>query len=187
MSYPDAGGYTMGLPQMAPMGNNGFGDNLPSLANHQSMSARTSRSNSLMRPGSGVEESNHRRSMSAMEFANANARMNFNDYRPDGVPNGYAPQQQQQQQQPQAASNGSDPNAHYNYDHAPTNGAMAQNGIAVKSESSDPASYGVSSLPNVDGMANGQDGALWRNGSFSGDMNNSSTAGGPTFPKTAQF
>ncbi|CAN9179782.1 hypothetical protein AA0119_g4961 [Alternaria tenuissima] len=170
MSYADAGGYTMGLPQMPAMGGNGFNDSLPSLANHhQTMSARTSRSNSLMRPSSGVEDSAHRRSMSAMDFANN--RMNFNDYRPDGVPNGYA---QQQQQQPQPTANGSDPNSHYNYDHASTNGSMAQNGMTVKSEAADPASYGgVSTLPNVDGMPNGQDGSLWRNGSFNGDMNNS--------------
>ena len=65
---------------------------------------------------------------------------------------------------------------------------MAQNGMTVKSEAADPASYGgVSTLPNVDGMPNGQDGSLWRNGSFNGDMNNSSTAGGPTFQKSAQF
>lgn len=184
----------MGLPQMPAMGANGFADNLPSLANHQSMSARTSRSNSLMRPSSGVEDSAHRRSMSAMDFANA--RMNFNDYRPDGVPNGYpqqqqqqqqSQQQQQQQQQPQPPTNGSDPNAHYNSEHASTNGSMAQNGLTVKTEGTDPTSYGVSSLPNVDGMTNGQDGSLWRNGSFNGDMNNSSTAGGPTFQKQAQF
>jgi hypothetical protein len=179
MPYNDAGGYAMGLPQMSAMGANGFSDNLPSLANHQSMSARTSRSNSLMRPSSGVGEEGHRRSMSALDFANS--RMNFNDYRPEGVPNGYA------QQQPQNPTNGSDPSAHYSYDHTPTNGSMAQNGMPVKSESSDPSAYGVTSLPNVDGMTNGQDGSLWRNGSFNGDMNNSSTAGGPTFPKTAQF
>ena len=185
MPYADAGGYTMGLPQMPTMGANGFADNLPSLANHQSMSARTSRSNSLMRPGTGVEENSHRRSMSAMEFANA--RINFNDYQQNGVPNGYA-QQQHQQQQPQNTSNGSDPSSHYSYDHASTNGSMAQNGMTVKTEASDPASYGASTLPNVEGMPNGQDGSMWRNGSFNGDMNNSnSTAGGPTFPKSAQF
>ncbi|KAE8871083.1 hypothetical protein PTNB73_02542 [Pyrenophora teres f. teres] len=170
MSYADAGGYTMGLPQMPAMGGNGFSDNLPSL-NHQSMSARTSRSNSLMRPSSGVEDSAHRRSISAMDFQNA--RMNFNDYRPDGVPNGYGQQQQQQQQPPQATSNGSDPSTHYTYDHGP-NGSMApQNGMPVKSEAGESTSYGVSTLPNVDGMNNGQDGSLWRNGSFNGDMNNS--------------
>ncbi|KAF1838258.1 hypothetical protein BDW02DRAFT_585942 [Decorospora gaudefroyi] len=177
MSYADAGGYTMGLPQMPAMGSNGFGTDLPSLANHQSMSARTSRSNSLMRPNSGVEDSAHRRSMSAMDFNNA--RMNFNDYRPDGVSNGYAqPQQQPPQPQPQPpnASNGSDPSAHYSYDHASTNGSMAQNGMTVKSEAPDASSYGVATLPNVDGMTNGQDGSLWRNGPFNGDMNNSSTA-----------
>lgn len=116
-----------------------------------------------------------------MEFANA--RINFNDYQPNGVPNGYP-----QQQQPQNTSNGSDPSSHYSYDHTPTNGSMAQNGMTVKTEATDPASYGASTLPNADGMPNGQDGAMWRNGSFNGDMNNSnSTAGGPTFPKSAQF
>jgi hypothetical protein len=186
MPYHADTAYAMGtMPQMPTMGPNGYADNLPSLANHQSMSARTSRSNSLMRPGTGVEENNHRRSMSAMEFANA--RINFNDYQPNGAPNGYA-QQQQQQQQPQAPTNGSDPSSHYSYEHASTNGSMAQNGMTVKSEAADPASYGASTLPNVDGMPNGQDGSMWRNGSFNGDMNNSnSTAGGPTFPKSAQF
>ncbi|KAF1946829.1 hypothetical protein EJ02DRAFT_491881 [Clathrospora elynae] len=167
MPYADAGGYTMGMPQMPAMGANGFSNDLPSLVNHQSMSARTSRSNSLMRPGSGAEE--NRRSMSALDFANS--RMNFNDYRqPDGVPNGYA------QSTSQNTSNGSGPNAHYGYDQAPTNGNMAQNGMPIKSESTDTASYGVSNLPNVDGLPNGQDGSVWRNGSFNGDMNNSSTA-----------
>jgi hypothetical protein len=121
-----------------------------------------------------------------MEFANA--RINFNDYQPNGVSNGYA-----QQQQTQPTTNGSDPSSHYSYDHAASNGSMAQNGMTVKSEAADPASYGASTLPNGDGMSNGQmsngqDGSMWRNGSFNGDMNNSnSTAGGPTFPKSAQF
>lgn len=173
MPYGDAT-YAMGMPQMPQMPTNGFQDNLPSLANHQSMSARTSRSNSLIRPGSGVEE--NRRSMSALEYNNS--RMNFNDFRPDGVPNGFA------QQQPQ---NTSDAGNHYNYDHAAANNAMAQNGMPVKTEGGDAASYGVSSVPNVDGMPNGQDGSLWRNGTFNGESHlmNSSTAGGPYQPKTA--
>lgn len=138
------------------------------------MSARTSRSNSLIRPGSGVEE--NRRSMSALDYANP-GRMNFNDFRPDGVSNGFPPQQQ---------ANTSDAGNHYSYDHA-TNNAMAQNGLPVKSEAGDAGSYGVSSLPNVDGMSNGQDGSLWRNGTFNGDSHlmNSSTAGGPYQPKPA--
>ncbi|CAO2652958.1 Nn.00g023690.m01.CDS01 [Neocucurbitaria sp. VM-36] len=168
MPYADAG-YTMGMPQMPAVGANGFGDNLPSIANHQSMSARTSRSNSLIRPGSGVEE--NRRSMSALEFANP--RMNFNDFRQDGVPNGYG------QQQTQHTSNVPDPSNHYSYEHAAANNAMAQNGMPVKTEGADATSYGVPTLPNVDGLANNQDGSLWRNGSFNGDshlMNSSTTS-----------
>ncbi|KAL6711035.1 hypothetical protein ACN47E_006910 [Coniothyrium glycines] len=165
MPYADAS-YAMGMAQMPTVGNNGFGDSLPSLANHQSMSARTSRSNSLIRPGSGVEE--NRRSMSALEYANP--RMNFNDFRPDGVTNGFS------QQQP---ANTSDAGNHYSYDHAAANNAMAHNGMPVKTEAGDPSSYGVSALPNVDGMSNGQDGSLWRNGTFNGDshlMNSSTTS-----------
>lgn len=176
MPYSDAG-YAMGMPQMPPVGNNGFADNLPSIANHQSMSARTSRSNSLIRPGSGVEE-NNRRSMSALEFANN--RMNFNDFRPDGVPNGYAQQQAQNTSAPDAGN-------HYGYDHGAASNGIGQNGMPVKTESGDPASYGVPSMPNVDGMSNGQDASLWRNGSFNGESHlmNTSTAGGPYQPKSA--
>ncbi|CBX90751.1 similar to RfeC [Plenodomus lingam JN3] len=168
MPYADAG-YAMGMPQMPPVGTNGFGGDLPSIANHQSMSARTSRSNSLIRPGSGAED--NRRSMSALEFANN--RMNFNDFRPDGVPNGYA------QQQNQNTSAVNDSTNHYNnYDHGAANNAMTQNGMPVKSEGTDAGNYGVSTLPNVDGMSNGPDASLWRNGTFNGESHlmNTSTA-----------
>ncbi|KAH7394697.1 hypothetical protein BKA66DRAFT_567061 [Pyrenochaeta sp. MPI-SDFR-AT-0127] len=53
--YADAS-YVIGMPQMPAVGANGFGDNLPSIANHQSLSAQTSRSNSPIQPGSGVQE-----------------------------------------------------------------------------------------------------------------------------------
>lgn len=117
--------------------------------------------------------------MSALEFANN--RMNFNDFRPEGVPNGYA--QQQNPNTSAVADNGN----HYSYDHAAANNVMAQNGMPVKTEGADPASYGVSTLPNVDGFSNGQDASLWRNGTFNGDSHllNSSTAGGPYQPKSA--
>lgn len=175
MPYAD-GSYSMGIPQMAPVGNNGFADNLPSIVNHQSMSARTSRSNSLIRPGSGVEE--NRRSMSALEFANN--RMNFNDFRPDGVPHGYAPQQTQNTSAPDSGN-------HYGYDHGAANNSMAQNGMPIKTEGGDTVPYGVASMPNGDSMSNGQDASLWRNGSFNGESHlmNTSTAGGPYQPKSA--
>lgn len=166
MPYSD-GSYSMAMPQMSAVGPNGFGDNLPSLANHQSMSARTSRSNSLIRPGSGAED--NRRSISALEFQNS--RMNFNDYNP------------QQNQTPPVPG----PNSHYDYGHSTTpNNAMShQNGMPVKSEGPDSISYGVSSLPNVESMSAGQNGSMWQNGTLNGDPHllNSSTAGGPYQPK----
>jgi hypothetical protein len=178
MPYPDAS-YSMGMPQMPPVGPNGFNDSLPSIANHQSMSARTSRSNSLIRPGSGMDE--NRRSMSALEFQNQ--RMNFNDFRPDALSNDYAAQQNQN------ASAVPGGNNHYSYEHpqANNNNGMASNGMPVKTEGQDPTSYGVQSLPNVEGLSNGQDSSLWRNGTFNGDSHlmTSSTAGGPYQTKAA--
>lgn len=175
MPYPAPTNYSLGMAQMPTVGADQFGNELPSMANHQShqsMSARTSRSNSLIRPGSGMDE--NRRSMSGMDFASS--RVNFNDFRPNGVPNGYGTQQDQ---------NGSGANNHYNYDQAAANSAMAQNGLPIKSEGADTASYGDSNLSNVDGISNGQDNSLWRNGTFNGDSNfmNNSTAGPPYQPK----
>jgi len=166
----------MGMPQMPAVGPNGFNDSLPSLANHQSMSARTSRSNSLIRPGSGMDE--NRRSLSALEFQNR-GMTNYGDFRGD-IPNDYAAAAQQNQNGMPGAGN------HYNYEHpAAANGGMAQSGMPVKTEGSDAASYGVTSLPNVDAMSTGQD--VWRSGTFNGDSHlmTSSTAGGPYLPKAS--
>lgn len=173
MPYADAS-YAMGMPQMPSTAATGYGGDLPSIANQQTMSTRTSRSSSLIRPGSGAED--NRRSLSTLEFANG--RMNFNDFRPDGVPNGYA------QPPNQNASAVADANPHYNnFEHAAASNAMTQNNMPVKSEAADAASYGVATLPNADGsMSNGQDASsLWRNGTFNGEsqLMNSSTAGGP--------
>jgi hypothetical protein len=168
----------MGMPQMPPVGANGFNDSLPSIANHQSMSARTSRSNSLIRPGSGMDNEN-RRSMSALEYNN-NQRMNFNDFRPDALSNDYAAQQNQN------ASAVPGGNNHFNYEHpAANNNTLSNNGMPVKTEGPDATTYGVQSLPNVEGLSNGQDSSLWRNGTFNGDSHlmTSSTAGGPYQPK----
>jgi hypothetical protein len=116
--------------------------------------------------------------MSALDFQNRN--LNFNDFRSE-MPNGYAPQQNQNDSIVPGANN------HYAYEHSvATNGGMSQNGMPVKTEGQDATSYGVASLPNVDGMSNGQD--VWRNGTFNnGDSHllTSSTAGGPYQPKTA--
>lgn len=168
----------MGMPQMPSVGPNGFNENLPSLANHQSMSARTSRSNSLIRPGSGMDE--NRRSLSALEFQNR-GMTNYGDFRND-IPNDYAAAAQQNQTASMVPGAGN----HYNYEHpAAANGGMTQNGMPVKTEGSDTPSYGGASLPNVDGMSGGQD--VWRTGTFNGDSHlmTSSTAGGPYQPKAA--
>ncbi|OAL03465.1 hypothetical protein IQ06DRAFT_107781 [Phaeosphaeriaceae sp. SRC1lsM3a] len=160
MPYSDAG-YPMGMAQMPPVGPNGFNDNLPSIANHQSMSARTSRSNSLIRPGSGMDE--NRRSMSALEFQRQGG-MNFNDFRPDGLSGDYAAQQNQNAPAVPGSNN------HYSYEHpSNSNNAMPNNGMPGKTEGGDAANYGVQQLPNVEGLSNGQDSSLWRNGTFNGD------------------
>ncbi|KAH6611929.1 fungal-specific transcription factor domain-containing protein [Boeremia exigua] len=162
MPYSDAG-YAMGMPQMPAVAANGYGGDLPSIADQHSMSARTSRSNSLInRPGSGVEE--NRRSMSALDTY-GQARLNFNDYRPNAMSNA---QQQQQQQQNNAAA--ADQANHFSYNHPAVNNDMAQNNMPVKSEGGDPTPYGVTSMPNVDGISNGQDSSMWRNGgAFNGE------------------
>jgi hypothetical protein len=181
MPYSDAG-YSMGMPQMPAVAANGYGGELPSIADQHSMSARTSRSNSLInRPGSGVEE--NRRSMSALDTY-GQARMNFNDYRPNGMANAvshdvnsFAPQQNQNNAVTSDSAN------HFNYNHSAVNNDMSQNNMPVKSEGGDSTPYGVTSLPNVDGITNGQDSSMWRNGgAFNGEShftNGSSMAGGP--------
>lgn len=122
----------------------------------------------------------NRRSMSALEFQRQG--MNFNDFRPDALSGDYAAQQNQNAS---AVPGGSNP---YNYEH-PANGSnpMPANGISGKTESSEAANYGVQQLPNVEGLSNGQDSSLWRNGTFNGDSHlmTSSTAGGPYQPKAA--
>lgn len=184
MPYADAG-YSMGMPQMPAVAANGYGGELPSLADQHSMSARTSRSNSLMnRPGSGVEE--NRRSMSALDTY-GQARLNFNDYRPNGLANAVSHDvnsfaQQQQQNQSNAVT--SDSANHFNnYNQSAVNNDISQNDMPVKSEGGDPTPYGVTSMPAVDGITNGQDNSMWRNGgAFNGEShftNGSSMAGGP--------
>lgn len=128
------------------------------------------------------------------------ARLNFNDYRPNAMTNAahdansFAAQQQQhqqqQQQQQQNNAAAADSANHFNnYSQAAVNNDMAQNNMPVKSEGGDSASYGVTSMPAVDGMPNGQDSSMWRNGgAFNGVngvngeshfTNGSSMAGGP--------
>lgn len=189
MPYPDAAyaNTTLGgMPPMTSMPTDAYGDGLPAMNGPQSMSARTSRSNSLIRPGSGVEE--NRRSMSALELSNN--RLNFNDYRAaNGLPSnmthdlgGYGAQQNQ----PPAVT--SAPNQ-YSYDGTLAHSDMAQNSMPMKSEDNS-APYGRPTLPNMNGLSNGQDSAARWNGSFNDEpqnnfLMNSSMASGPTHPGKA--
>jgi hypothetical protein len=187
MPYPDAayGNATMGgMAPMSSMPTDAFGDGLPSMNAPQSMSARTSRSNSLIRPGSGVEE--NRRSMSALELNNN--RLNFNDYRAaNGLPNNLS--HDPYAQQAQAPTVTSAPNQ-YSYETAMAQSEMAQNNMPIKSEDGSSAPYGRPTLPNMDGLSNGQDNsARWNGYSNDEPQNNylmtSSMASGPPHPGKA--
>ncbi|CAI6337106.1 unnamed protein product [Periconia digitata] len=171
MPYSESGyGNTTlsGMQQMPPMPTDAYGDGLPSMNSHQSMSARTSRSNSLIRPGSGLED--NRRSMSALELSNNN-RMNFNDFRgANGIPNHMTHDVNsygsQQNHSPASASNGAYQNG---YDGAMSHSEMAQNNMPIKSEESNSNAYGRPTLPNVDGISNGQDSSVRWSGPFNGE------------------
>lgn len=167
-----------------------YGDGLPPMSAHQSMSARTSRSNSLIRPGTGVED--NRRSMSALDFANGRVNFNGNDFRgpsalANNIPhdmNAYGHQQGQNSGPVSGNAN------HYGYDHAVGHSEMTQNNMPVKSEDTNPASYSRPTLPNVDGMSNAQDNNIRWNGTFNGDhqdnfLMTSSMASGPNPGKTS--
>ena len=53
--------------------------------------------------------------------------------------------------------------------------------MPVKSEGGDSASYGVTSMPTADGMPNGQDNTMWRNGgAFNGVNGDSHFTNGPS-------
>ena len=189
MPYSDAtyGNVLVGMSSMAPMSsmpndNSIYGDGIRSMPAHQSMSARTSRSNSLIRPGSGVEE--NRRSMSALEFANNRANFNGNEFRgANGLPsnlshdmNAYGTQQNQTSAAAPIVAN------HYGYVHATGHSEMPQN--IIKSEDANSSAYGRPTLPNVEGMSATQDNSLRWNSSFNGEnqdnfIMNSSMASGP--------
>lgn len=157
---------------MAPMQTDSYGDGLPPMNAHQSMSARTSRSNSLIRPGSGVEE--NRRSMSALDMGHA--RLNFNDFRAtNGMANGMSHDMSPYANQPnQSAAGVANGQPHYSYDNAMGHQDIAPSSMSVKQEDNESAPYGRPTLPNVNGIPNGQDHATRWNGSFSGNGDNQS-------------
>ncbi|KAF2475698.1 uncharacterized protein BDR25DRAFT_310191 [Lindgomyces ingoldianus] len=173
------------MPSMAPMPTetSGYGDGLPPMS-AQSMSARTSRSNSLIRPGSGIEE--NRRSISTLEFPNGRVNFNGNDFRgPTSIQNNlshdlstYASQQNQSSS---AVSRTTNP---YGYDHAVANPELTHGNMPVKTENSSSGSYQRPTLPNVEGMTNAQDNGLRWSGSFNTEPQDnflvtSSMASGP--------
>ncbi|KAF1995416.1 hypothetical protein P154DRAFT_548506 [Amniculicola lignicola CBS 123094] len=169
------------MPSM-PTEPSPYGDGLPPMS-AQSLSARTSRSNSLIRPGTGVEE--HRRSMSALEFANTRINYNGNDFRgSNGIPSNLS-QDMSAYSSPQAqhSGNGSSAATPYSYDHTVNQSDMSQNNMPMKTEGSNSATYGRPTLPNVDGMPNTHDNTLRWNTSYTEQQDNflmnSSMASGP--------
>ena len=196
MPYTDASysNALVGMPSMAsmsslPTDSSLYGEGLRSVSAHQSMSARTSRSNSIIRPGSGVEE--NRRSLSALEFANNRINFSGNDFRgSNGLPSNlshdmssYASQQNQTSATTTTTGN------HYSYNHTNSHSEMPQNGLPIKSEDTASTSYGRSTLPNTDGISTNQDNSLRWSNSFNAEpqdnfLMNSSMASGPHPSKT---
>jgi len=146
---------------------------IPPLSSEQStysdalppISARTSRSNSLIRPGSGVDE--NRRSLLSLDFANS-GRISFdasNDFRtsttlPGNITHSLTAYGTQQGQPSGQMSNSPNP---FGYNSSVTNAEMAQS-MAVKSEDSNSGIYSRPNLPNIDGLSNGQENDLrWSN------------------------
>ncbi|KAF2196503.1 hypothetical protein GQ43DRAFT_254403 [Delitschia confertaspora ATCC 74209] len=130
-----------------------------------SMSARTSRSNSLIRPSVSQMDNMNRRSMSALEFANASANLDGNNYRSSAfqtnLPHGLNTYTSQQGQSSAQVSTSANP---YSYEHAIGNHGLSQSG-PVKAENNTPTTYGRPTQ-NGDGMNGAQENDLKWNGSF---------------------
>lgn len=161
MAYSD-GAYTnslMGVSSMGPEAS-GYPDAL------RSMSARTSRSNSLIQSATGVEE--NRRSLSSIE---AYSRVNFdgNGYRTSaGLQNGvshasnpYASQQTQPSQMSTST------NA-YGYGDTMGGSDLTQGGT-IKPEANGPLPYGRPPIPNANGMNSAQENGMRWNGAFTAE------------------
>ncbi|KAF1960805.1 hypothetical protein CC80DRAFT_544204 [Byssothecium circinans] len=184
VSYAEAYNSTTlgGMQPMTAMATDAYGDGLPSMTGPQSMSARSSRSNSLIRPGTGVEE--NRRSMSALELSNN--RINFNDFRSaNGMPNMHHDMNSYGAQQNHASTA---PNGTYqsNYENAIAHAEMNQNNMPIKQEDSNSGNFGRPTLPNLNGsgLSNGQDNSVRWNGTFNNEPHDhflmgSSMASGP--------
>jgi hypothetical protein len=175
MPYSNADAYGNPLVGVAPISS----EPAPYNEALRSLSARTSRSNSVIRPATGVEE--HRRSMSGLDFASGRPNFEGNDYRTSNLSHGmssYASQQNQPSTQVSSSTN------HYGYESSMGNPELTQN-IPVKSEPNATAAYGRPSLPNVDGLNGAHETGLRWNGAFQTDSQDnflmqSSMASGPT-------
>lgn len=122
--------------------------------------------------------------MSALELSNN--RINFNDFRgPNGLPNHMTHDMNaygaQQNHSPASATNGAYQNG---YEQPISHPEMTQSNLPIKTEDNNSNAYGRPTLPNVDGLPNGQDNSVRWNGSFNGEpqdnfLMNSSMASGP--------
>jgi hypothetical protein len=160
MSYSNADAYGNPLVGMAPISSESTAYNNEAF---RSLSARTSRSNSVIRPATGVEE--HRRSMSGLDFATGRPNFEGSDYRNSNLSHGmtsYASQQIQPSTQVSSSTN------HYGYEPSMGNSELAQN-IPIKTEPNGGTSYGRPSLPNVDGLNGTHENGLRWNGTFQTD------------------
>lgn len=164
-----------GMPSM-PSEQSSYSDNLAS------MSARTSRSNSLIRPGTGVED--NRRSLSGLEFATG--RVGYDgttDFRTSNLSGNLAHNLHAYNTQPGQAP-GQLQNSSNAFNYAPASSADMAQSLSAKADEPNSMYGGRPSLPNLDGLANGQEHDKWGN-SFhpetqDGFMLSSSMASGPT-------
>jgi hypothetical protein len=185
----------------------GYADGLPTNALHQSLSTRTSRSNSLIRPGTGVED--NRRSIPGLDYAPGHHRGNSNvtnnvshdlhSYGTQQNPNAetvvgtvkselnsYGTTQAQNGGAAASNANG------YGYDQAANHSDIAQSTQPGRSTDTSASSFGRPSLPNGDSLANGQDNSMrWNNTFNGGDQPNfmmaTSMASGPPPGNTSGF
>ncbi|KAF2877489.1 hypothetical protein BDV95DRAFT_644746 [Massariosphaeria phaeospora] len=181
MTYSDAAyGNALAGMSMPPMptDSTAFADGLPPPLSNP-MSARTSRSNSIIRPGTGVDES---RRNSHLEFANNRISFNGNEYRganglPSAMPNdlnSYGAQHGQN-------STGVSSNANqYNYGQAGAHADMSQTSIPIKTEEANSPSYGRPTQLDVGVSSSTSDNTVRWSGTYTEPQENFlSMASGP--------
>jgi hypothetical protein len=209
MSGGPMGSGPMGGGSMGGVTGEGMGytDGLPPNALHQSLSTRTSRSNSLIRPGTGAED--NRRSIPGLDFVpghhrgnssvNPNVAHDLHSYGAQQNPNAdavvgtansdmnsYGATQGQNGGPATSNANG------YGYDQAVSHPDMTQSTQPGRSTETGASSFGRPSMPNGDGLANAQDNSMRWNNTFNGGdqpnfMMSTSMASGPPPGKTSGF